>query len=704
MQDKSTVGACSIVQEYLEKWREYVKEEKQQTIKKIQEMKNSSINRIKEKHLQKPKTQPDRKERKIQKPKVKEPQKEEESQIIPMQIEKAQRISSTSTPKEKRPKKPQNKEAPAEDETEIRDSKVKKRKKEKQPTEQNISIITDRTEPPSTNKAETISPTKQPEEKNRSTLDRKAKLKAAKTQKETEQPKTHKTTAPAKTAREKVKVAKTPEGTHKGTAKPHKGTEPIPSTEATEPVEIAQISPLSLFEKMHPVATGIGQDSLVLKITTPETTIKKTDKTDKTEEEILPISTVKDVKEKIELLFKEKTKESENKEKSTLNTPTVEKEAKKEKREKNQALLSGEPESITVKTKDLVENIKKEEEPKESARIIYQKTSTPEPEKALSKPEKSVSMKSIYIKEPLRPSVITNVPAANKKTPAPEIKKEPTQKGQTRINKPRERPYDELSSINNMNTSSTVSSITAVENRPTGTPAEILSKISQEKIKTEEPDRIHKEGEIKTQNKKQSNESTVQEIEKPSKNIHLSSTLSMGHSVEETKIDGIKDREKKSFERLLPARHAINKPDTTQPDTDKKEATAPRIVRKIDRPNQSFVGLNPTELKEKTVELNHLLKSLKSKVHKKEETKEETEKKKEPAFSPVMDSSDDEIRDQKFNKKKWVDSPSLPRRILMQNEDQAEQIFGLAVNTKVNLKEMFGSMTNVSSDSPTKMP
>ncbi|KAI5180723.1 hypothetical protein NEOKW01_1007 [Nematocida sp. AWRm80] len=72
-------------------------------------------------------------------------------------------------------------------------------------------------------------------------------------------------------------------------------------------------------------------------------------------------------------------------------------------------------------------------------------------------------------------------------------------------------------------------------------------------------------------------------------------------------------------------------------------------------------------------------------------------------FSLVMDSSDDEIRDSRFSKKQWVDSPSLPRRILMQDENQATKIFGYSTETKVNLKEMFNGITNLPQDSPTRI-
>ncbi|OAG29190.1 hypothetical protein NEDG_01263 [Nematocida displodere] len=232
--------------------------------------------------------------------------------------------------------------------------------------------------------------------------------------------------------------------------------------------------------------------------------------------------------------------------------------------------------------------------------------------------------------------------------------------------------------------------------------------------------------------------------------------LSLCQSVEESKIEE-PAKPKQSFERMLPVQEDLDKvmtkiapylsnepakpdttakpeqkPDTTakpehkpdtKPDTTAKPEHKPdtkplrKQEPKIDRPNQSFAGLSKEELKEKSVGLNKLLQAMKNKsganagpLFSKSEIKDAPSTTQKPAatappsFSPVIDSSDDDIRDPRFTKKQWVDSPSLPRKLLLQDENQATEIFGLSVNTKVNLKEMFSGLSNIPPDSPNRFP
>lgn len=217
-------------------------------------------------------------------------------------------------------------------------------------------------------------------------------------------------------------------------------------------------------------------------------------------------------------------------------------------------------------------------------------------------------------------------------------------------------------------------------------------------------------------------------------------------SREESGSKKVEDKEKE--EKTGTANNASDGP------KNQTEQTGCAKQRPRDRPNQSFAGMKPEELKEKTAELNKLLKSIKlqknpvvphqesQKVQPQAEspqdaagvssagvskepvrfTKEQRKENKgagkgkkdvesaqqaqnEAAlkpFTPVIESSDDDIRDDRFSKKKWVDSPSLPRKILMQSESQADMIFGSSTNAKVNLKEMFKGIPNLPPDSPSK--
>lgn len=262
-----------------------------------------------------------------------------------------------------------------------------------------------------------------------------------------------------------------------------------------------------------------------------------------------------------------------------------------------------------------------------------------------------------------------------------------------------------------------------------------------------------KEKEAPRETEKQEKKSTNHDLDKTSKSSHLS----VCQTQEESKIEE-SQREKQSFERMLPIRSdltssyesnvhanvrkdAVRKeqentpaiPENTNSPQEKaaqhsarheKEITAQKEEenrrRRVDRPNQSFAGLKPEELKEKTAELNQLLSSMKTKLKaqdqkdKRKEIGEPVErevviektpikeKSEQKLFSPVIDSSDDEIRNPVFSKKQWVDSPSLPKRLMLQNENEAARIFGSSVNTKVNLKEMFSGLKNLPPDSPNR--
>lgn len=141
----------------------------------------------------------------------------------------------------------------------------------------------------------------------------------------------------------------------------------------------------------------------------------------------------------------------------------------------------------------------------------------------------------------------------------------------------------------------------------------------------------------------------------------------------------------------------------------------PNNPSKLHHPNQSFIGLKPNELKEKSAELNQLLKKLiktgatnntlaVNNTSAVEPTITPIRKPQEcpvkKPFSPVVDSSDDDSREIKYPKRPWVDSPSLPHKLLMQDEAQATKIFGTSDNTKVNLREMFSEMANLPPDTP----
>ncbi|KAI5184613.1 hypothetical protein NEHOM01_0288 [Nematocida homosporus] len=277
-----------------------------------------------------------------------------------------------------------------------------------------------------------------------------------------------------------------------------------------------------------------------------------------------------------------------------------------------------------------------------------------------------------------------------------------------------------------------------------------------------------------TQRNEKDSTGTVHELDKTSKSSHLS----VCQPIEESKLES-DTRTQRSFERILPPKEDLDKvmhrlapylEEATEPSPTptiqtrpptkptaaplinsipKQNPTIPTststtatsttstttnttkpINKKIDRPNQSFAGLKPAELKEKSAELNLLLKSLKAKAAPVQPNPPQpkptplnstqpnvaptppnlilTPIKQRPIehkeFSPVMESSDEEGRDPKFSKQKWVDSPSLPRRILLQDENQATKIFGPSVHTKVNLKEMFHGMTNLPPDSPQRFP
>jgi len=302
----------------------------------------------------------------------------------------------------------------------------------------------------------------------------------------------------------------------------------------------------------------------------------------------------------------------------------------------------------------------------------------------------------------------------------------------------------------------------------------------------------HKTTEAQSEAEKNEKTSTNQDIDKTSKSSHLS----VCHTVEESKIEE-EHKTKQSFDRILPIKEELknnmrvmqgsedkikkhkeqtesskakNKdkaaenekkavqstavgtectqsiPAQTTEETKQEHSKNKRNTKKeeikqkrTDKPNQSFAGLKPEELKEKNAELNKLLMSMKINTAKSKENKADvhTEHVKKthtqgtdkhthtsttpehakaqdvqkdvqvhtpalPTFSLVIASSDEDVRDPRFEKKQWVDSPSLPRKIMMQNENEADKIFGQSGNTKVNLKEMFSGLTNIPPDSPNR--
>ncbi|OAG29163.1 hypothetical protein NEIG_01448 [Nematocida sp. ERTm5] len=424
------------------------------------------------------------------------------------------------------------------------------------------------------------------------------------------------------------------------------------------------ISPLSLFEKMNPTAAVAGQDSLVIvqkpsaePVITSEdskSTITKSTNSAIPEKQDAPI--VKAGKESIKpSLVSSHEGISENKISPVTKT----------EKEKEEAPASASSDSSHINTSFI---------PIHKTASIGKEVLSVEVE---SKKEVFISESSPALKEsasPQKPSTSLNTAS-------------PSKKAETNTESVNVRP----SVISNVSEKEPVSALFVQK--------ESIPDI----IKVDKKDLL----------KKSYNESSTEIDNQKSKNIHLSSTLSVAHSVDES-----------NFERLLPLKNEIT---VEVPKKEAPMAPAPHIPNKIvndrrkDRPNQSFVGLKPEELKEKTFELNKLLMGFKNKIKKEQPHQEkqpepqkkndtsaeqkEKEKQAEPelVFTPVIDFSDDDsARGINYNKK-WVDSPSLPRKLLMQSEDQAEKIFGSSVNTKVNLKEMFSTLTNLPADSPTKM-
>ncbi|KAI5125944.1 hypothetical protein NEPAR08_0280 [Nematocida parisii] len=422
------------------------------------------------------------------------------------------------------------------------------------------------------------------------------------------------------------------------------------------------ISPLSLFEKMNPTAAVAGQDSLVIVQKPPaeptfasensKSTVAKSANSTAPEKQDVP--TVKAEKEGIKpALASSQEGISENKVSPVIKT----------EKEKEEAPASASSDISHINTSFI---------PIHTTTSIGKDVLSVEVE---SKKEILISESSPALKEsasPQKPSTSLNTASSTKKAEA----------NTESVNV---RP----SVISNVSEKEPVSALFVQK--------ESIPDI----IKVDKKDLL----------KKLYNESSTEIDNQKSKNIHLSSTLSVAHSVDES-----------NFERLLPLKNEIT---VEVPKKEAPAASAPHIPNKIvnnrrkDRPNQSFVGLKPEELKEKTFELNKLLMGFKNKIKKeqppqqkqpepqknKDASDEQKEKPAEPeqVFTPVIDFSDDDsARGINYNKK-WVDSPSLPRKLLMQSEDQAEKIFGSSVNTKVNLKEMFSTLTNLPADSPTKM-
>lgn len=231
--------------------------------------------------------------------------------------------------------------------------------------------------------------------------------------------------------------------------------------------------------------------------------------------------------------------------------------------------------------------------------------------------------------------------------------------------------------------------------------------------------------------------------------------------------------QRESFDNILPTKDELEKameqmaPLFQEAPAQKKSASAtcekakdlPRIPRrergKAVRASQSFVGLNPEELREKNHQLNELIRGLKMRAT---QTQQRGEKAAEPTsspneaglddyveatkenaddydalrkraainklesekaveagkiedgkraeaeerFVPAVDSSDDDNKDPRFAKKSWANSPSLPEKLLAQNEAQADKIFGPAASKAVNLQEIFYGWKDLPPDSPNK--
>ncbi|KFG26333.1 uncharacterized protein NESG_01454 [Nematocida ausubeli] len=640
-----------IVTQCIKEWREYLSEEKSEVVKKIQEMriKNTFIPpSLVEKHVVLEQEDAKEKRKKVKKtvqtaekkgPKEAEKESAAHGTEIQVPAEKEPKKGPSSVAKKPRTKKVQDKEG------------VKSTQKAQlSETEEKAEVPSKKTSP-SPEKEQAIS--KDTSEKKTS---KKAKKQKEKSASPSEEPssvkKTTKKAQPVLSEKkedpsESKKIAK--DASSKKEMQTSKKEAQTVETEKSEskPTEspATVLSPLSLFEKMNPMANPTGQDSLVIqqkeKKVDPSTSAspKKQSTKETAEEKPEPIG------EK-----SEKTSDASVAHPSSTSTEPLEKTAET-------SVQTTTPVKETSSGMPLV-GIESKSMPKSAKTSLMNKETPAE----TSEPKISIAVGDLA-KEDITPPLDRSTPAVS------------TPKNKAFLDGEVVMP----SIISDVpNKKDTINTNTAV---------------NKERL-SDETKEIRKD-----HFKKSYNESST-EMDKPSKNIHLSSTLSVAHSVDES-----------NFERLLPSKNEISV------EAVKKNliTSQKRLIseKKRDRPNQSFVGLKPEELKEKTFELNKLLKTFKTKIKQDhtpqpppaQEPADAKDKHSEPesAFTPVIDFSDDEpSRGIKYNTK-WVDSPSLPRKLLMQSEDQAEKIFGSSVNTKVNLKEMFSTLKNLPSDSPTKM-
>ncbi|KAI5189916.1 hypothetical protein NEMIN01_0779 [Nematocida minor] len=793
MQNKSTADSCSIVQECMEKWREYVKEEKSISILKIHEKKKESAEKLK--LAQEPAPQEDRKpesrkkvknetnseqllvpqpkekiapsNKKERLPTTKVADKSKKQKIaaqLPDDLSKAENKKTEEIAKSKAPSQEKTKKVVIEQTEERGPQKVAKRQPQKRKSAKQAAALKSSAEDLKTETVKSeeveIKPSLEniPEAKQNVKEEVGENIPGIKVQEKKEE--TEKVAAkPAKAAKvkkERKKKQKKVENEFVEVSKDLKEEEKVEKIEDEDNIKITVTSaeplvpsPLSIFEKMHLIGNKAGQDSLVIPIgNVPEEENKKEkndqnlntetnkpqkvvqiveapaeqktlpkDKIEEKKQTNKPSSAMDKAEEKITPLFEDSPLEvkgsTKGRKEQERKGPT---ESAKTVQESEKSAENASKE-YAEKNKQKSQQKEAQSEENEKPVITVQKEKKEQTSSSAQEDNIILANRELYsAKEVYRPSVIADVRSYNMNTANTETKKTAKKENAKMEEKAEETLVQRNTHVSNSQRSTEeyiqpqpampgkLSSPMGVEKQNT---TRQTQKNEKEKISTAETSRLQRDAHTSNRMqgvKKSYNESTAQEIEKTSKNLHLSSTLSMGHTVDDSKIEEAK--EKKSFERLLPSKDEIylesnNKPAIAEAQT---VYTAPRVARRMDRPNQSFVGLKPEELKEKTFELNQLLKTMKDKVQKKEDNGIASDKKKEPSFSPVMDSSDDEVgRDPKFDKQKWVDSPSMPRRLLMQNEDQAEKIFGLSVNTKVNLKEMFSSLTNLPPDSPTKM-
>ncbi|KAI5133131.1 hypothetical protein NEAUS04_0611 [Nematocida ausubeli] len=647
-----------IVTQCIKEWREYLSEEKSEVVKKIEEMriKNTFIPpSLVEKHVVLEQEDSKEKRKKVKKtvqtaekerPKEAEKESTAHGAEIEVPVEKEPKKGLSSVAKKPRTKKVQDKEGVKSAQKAQLSEKEEKAEVPSKNTslsqEKEQTISKDTSEKKTSKKAKkqkekSASPAEEPSSVKKTTKKAQPVLPEKK-----EDPSESKKIAREASSKKEIQTSKKEVQTSKKEALAVE-TEKSASKLTESPATV--LSPLSLFEKMNPMANPTGQDSLVIQ---------------QKEKKVDPSTSASPKKQS--------TKEAVEERPEPIG----------EKSEKTSDASVAHPSSTST-------------EPLEKTAEIPVQTTTPVKETSSGMPPVGIESKS------MPKSAKTSL--MNKETPAetsePKVSIAVGDLAKEDITPPSDRSTPAVSTPKNkaLLDGEVVmpSIITDVPNKKDSISTNTA--VNKERL-SDETKEIRKD-----HFKKSYNESST-EMDKPSKNIHLSSTLSVAHSVDES-----------NFERLLPSKNEISV------EAVKKNliTSQKRLIseKKRDRPNQSFVGLKPEELKEKTFELNKLLKTFKTKIKQDhtpqpppaQEPADAKDKHSEPesAFTPVIDFSDDEpSRGIKYNTK-WVDSPSLPRKLLMQSEDQAEKIFGSSVNTKVNLKEMFSTLKNLPSDSPTKM-